>query len=115
MRNAAQGRVEAESFSLMLSGGSQANLKGWADSLRVEASDDSSALLSEFEAWKADVKLGASSDGDYEEHSNSYAEIFVNGDANVALYRDSELYYKGNVTFNGISTGEDVTLERAAN
>jgi hypothetical protein len=109
----AEGRVEAESFSLMLSGASQANLKGWAESLRVEASDNSSAFLSEFEAWKADLKLGASSKGDYAEHSNSYAEVFVNGEAKVTLYRDSELYYKGDVTFNGISAGTDVTFERA--
>ena len=111
----AEGRVEAESLTLQLSDSSQANLKGWAERLNVEAADESSAFLSDFEALKANVRLGASSDGDYEEHSSSYAEIFVNGEANVSLYRDSELYYKGDLTFDGISTGEDVTFERAAN
>ena len=112
-RSWAEGRVEAESLTLMISDSSQANLRGWAGSLSVEASDNSSAFLSDLEALKANVKLGASSKGDYEEHSNSYAEVFVNGAANVSLYRDSELYYKGNVTFDGISAGEDVTFERA--
>ena len=109
--------VEAESFALMLSDASQANLRGWAEDLRVEASDESSAFLSDFEALKADVKLGVAYDAEDDEnvHSNGYAEIFVNGEANVSAYRDSELYYKGNVTFDGISTGEDVTFERAAN
>ena len=101
----AEGRVDAEALTLMISDRSQANLTGRTDSLRVEASDNSSAFLSDLEALKADVKLGASSKGDYEEHSNSYAEIFVNGAANVSLYRDSELYYKGNLTFDGISAG----------
>jgi hypothetical protein len=116
-RSWAEGRVEAESFTLMLDDASQANFDGWAENLRVEASDESSALLSNFEALKAVVKLGVAYDAEEDEnvHSNAYAEIYVNGEANVSLYRDSELYYKGNITFDGISAGEDVTFERAVN
>jgi hypothetical protein len=96
------GYLEADNIDFNLSGGSQADLKGKANRLQLECSEESRLDLTDLILTSANVRVIGS----------SVAILNVNGRFDVLMDGASKIYYLGNPLFSNTSITGGSTMSR---
>lgn len=89
------GSLHAQRLELNLSGGSQSNLTGAADTLIIDASGSSRILQESFKVKKANISLSG----------GCGAEVFVIESMDVNASGGAQVYYRGNPSLNTSFSG----------
>jgi hypothetical protein len=99
------GRLVVEDADFKMSGASKVTLEGSANSIRIDGSGASEAIMPLFTVNHADIELSGGSE----------AELTVNGRLDVNLSGASEVIYGGDTTLGNYNLSGSSNLERRDN